>query len=137
MRGQSMPVNEALSRIFIMLHITEHTGRGVPIITGKYGRNAIDIQENSIQVTIPFDRLGKEVYVRDRESNAPVNAPVIAASTTKTDVILAICNTPKSIGEIAEILGYKDKHSVRKLLDPLIEKGRITMTVPESNECEL
>lgn len=41
-----------------MLHITEHTGRGVPRIIRTYGRDTIKIKENTIQVTIPFDRLG-------------------------------------------------------------------------------
>ena len=37
--GESVPVNEALSKIFIQLHITEHTGRGIPQITSVYGRD--------------------------------------------------------------------------------------------------
>ena len=59
--GESVPVNEALSRIFIILHITEHTGRGIPRITGIYGRDAITFKENSITATIPYDRLGKGI----------------------------------------------------------------------------
>lgn len=63
--GESVPVNQALSRIFIQLHITEHTGRGVPKITEVYGRENIRFNENSIVVTIPYDRLGEEIYVSD------------------------------------------------------------------------
>ena len=48
--------------MFIKLHITEHTGRGVPRITEAYGKDAIRFNENSIVVTIPFERLGAEVY---------------------------------------------------------------------------
>lgn len=60
--GESIPVNQALSDVFIKLHITEHTGRGVPRITEAYGKDAIRFNENSIVVTISFERLGAEVY---------------------------------------------------------------------------
>ena len=44
-----------LSEIFLQLHISEKTGRGVPIVTQRYGRNAYEFRENSIVVTIPFN----------------------------------------------------------------------------------
>ena len=55
-------MNQALSNVLIKLHITEHTGRGVPRITEAYGKDIIRFNENSIVVTIPFERLGQEVY---------------------------------------------------------------------------
>ena len=60
--GESVPVNQVLSNVFIKLHITEHTGRGVPRITEAYGKDIIRFNENSVVVTIPFERLGQEVY---------------------------------------------------------------------------
>ena len=53
--GESIPVNKKLSEIFLQLHISEKTGRGVPIVTQRYGRNAYEFRENSIAVTIPFN----------------------------------------------------------------------------------
>lgn len=53
--GESIPVNKKLSEIFLQLHISEKTGRGVPIITSKYGRKAFEFRENSIVVKIPFN----------------------------------------------------------------------------------
>lgn len=44
------------------LHITEHTGRGVPRITEAYGKERVCFNENSIVVTVPFESLGAEVY---------------------------------------------------------------------------
>ena len=155
--GESVPVNEALSRIFIMLHITEHTGRGIPRITGIYGRDSITFKENSITVTIPYDRLGNEVYAQDTATIPPVDiygAPVnvqdkienvqvigldaqdnvqdnMQETLSNPDKILILCETPKSIIELANLLGYKDRRSVRKLLNPLLEIGRIAMTIPD------
>ncbi len=53
--GESIPVNKKLSEIFLQLHISEKTGRGVPIVTQHYGRNAYEFRENSIAATISFN----------------------------------------------------------------------------------
>lgn len=59
--GESVPVNEKLSEIFLQLHISEKSGRGVPKITEVYGKDAFTFRENSIVVTIPF------TCIRDQE----------------------------------------------------------------------
>lgn len=148
--GESVPVNEALSKIFIQLHITEHTGRGIPQITSVYGRDNIRIKENNIVVTIPFDRLEDETYasswvvnapdegknvpdvnknVPDEGKNAPDNVPDLDVPIEEK--VLLFCREAKSILEICDYLGYKDKRSVRKILNPLLEIGRIAMTLPD------
>ena len=57
--GESIPVNEKLSEIFLQLHISEKSGRGVPKIIETYGKEAFTFRENSIVVTIPFTRISK------------------------------------------------------------------------------
>ncbi len=57
--GESIPVNEELSEIFLQLHISEKSGRGVPKIVDTYGKDAITFRENSIVVTIPFNRINR------------------------------------------------------------------------------
>lgn len=53
--GESVPVNKKLSEILLQLHFSEKTGRGVPKITQRYGKEAYKFRENSIVVTIPFN----------------------------------------------------------------------------------
>ena len=60
--GESIPVNEKLSEIFLQLHISEKSGRGVPKIIETYGKDAFAFRENSIVVTIPFERLHKPQF---------------------------------------------------------------------------
>ena len=55
--GESVPVNEKLSEIFLQLHISEKSGRGVPKIIEVYGKEAFTFREKSIVVTIPFQRI--------------------------------------------------------------------------------
>ena len=73
--GESIPVNKKLSEIFLQLHISEKTGRGVPKITEKYGKGAFEFRENSIVVKIPFnwinvmgDKVGKKMSNNERKA---------------------------------------------------------------------
>lgn len=59
--GESVPVNRCLSDIFLQLHISERSGRGVPIITQVYGKDAFEFRENAIVVTIPFEKISLDV----------------------------------------------------------------------------
>ena len=52
--GINWPVNESLFRISVMLGFTEHSGRGVPTIVERYGRDSISVEDQSVTVTIPF-----------------------------------------------------------------------------------
>ena len=61
-KGTSEPVNRKLSDIFLQLHISEKTGRGVPTIVARYGEEAFEFEENWITVTIPFSRLNAVDY---------------------------------------------------------------------------
>lgn len=53
-KGISRPVNIGLLKIMGQLNLVEQTGHGNLIIIGKYGREAFDIENNYILVTIPF-----------------------------------------------------------------------------------
>ena len=141
--------------MFIKLHITEHTGRGIPRITEVYGKECIRFNENSIVVTVPFERLGAEVYGITGsiippvgEEIPPVIPPVNAgfppvteeaslASESVEERILAFCMSARNILEIADYLGYKDKKTVRRYLNPLINAGRIARTIPDKPNSRL
>ena len=142
--GESIPVNEKLSIIFLQLHICEQTGRGVPAIVAAYGKECIRFAENNIRITIPLARIDSSADVPVKTQNAPVNAPVNttdaplhAPDTTEEERILTFCVTPRGILEIGGMLGYKDKRSIRKRLNPLLEQGRIAMTIPEKPNSRL
>lgn len=76
LRGESVPVNEKLSEIFLQLHISEKSGRGVPKIVETYGKDAITFNENSIVVTIPFNWInvvGNKVGIKVGNKNLSSN----------------------------------------------------------------
>ena len=147
--GESVPVNEKLAKIILQLHISEQTGRGVPSILNAYGKKAFRFSKNNIKVTIPFDRLAEENNAPVKGENVPVDVPVnapverenvpVKAIDTISDEekILMFCEKPRGILEICAHLKYKDKRSVRKRLQPLLEQGRIAMTIPDKPNSRL
>ena len=54
-----------------------------------------------------------------------------AASLIRERILLFCRDEPKSILQIAEMLGYKDKKTVRKYLNPLLAEGYLARTVPD------
>lgn len=54
-QGKSKPVNLELQKIMGQLNYIEQTGHGVPLIVSKYGKEAFDITDNFITVTLPFN----------------------------------------------------------------------------------
>ena len=66
------------------------------------------------------------------------NPPDIPPVTTSCvpgflqNMILAFCmDEPRSILEIGEMLGYRDKKTIRKYLNPLPDRGCLARTVPD------
>lgn len=124
--GESVPVNQKLSDMLLQLHISERTGRGVPKITDVYGKGTYEFRENSIVVSIPFTKVN---VTDDEVENTPDEC--MARRRNSAEYILDFCITPRSILEISEFLGYKEKKSVRKHIKPLLEQGRLAMTLPD------
>ena len=128
--GESVPVNQKLSDIFLQLHISERSGRGVPKKTELYGEDCIELRENSIVVTIPFERLETKVDVSVGNGNVPDRTEIPSVGTeiplVETIIppdrsenpllkelgieerILRFCAEAKNIQEIMEYLGYRD-----------------------------
>ena len=155
--GISIPVNDKLTEIFVQLHLSEKSGRGVPRIVGAYGEQAFDFSDNSITVKIPFNRLNMGDDTTQDNENIPQdegftpqdnsftpqdgeNTPQDAGNTQQnradvlrktTEKILEYCESPKSRQDIQEYLGFKDRKSLMVHLNRLISEGRIAMTVPE------
>ncbi|HCE78963.1 MAG TPA: transcriptional regulator [Lachnospiraceae bacterium] len=106
--GESVPVNEKLSEIFLQLHISEKSGRGVPKITEVYGKDAFTFRENSIVVTIPFTRISEQ-QVGNKVGNEvgnkkPLNSrrkKIIAEMRDNPNVTTAELHTMLGISETA------------------------------------
>jgi len=119
------------------------------VLEDLISRNYIPESYANAPVDVPVNGANAPVDVPVSVANAPVNAPVdaLVGNAKKTDKeknpltieeqIMVFCSHPKSILEIAKHLGYKDKRSIRKHLHPLLEQGRVAMTLPEKPNSRL
>lgn len=98
--GESVPVNQKLSDIFLQLHISERTGRGVSKITEICGKGTYIFREISIVVVIPFNKLATDT---DAPVNALDNVLVDVPDETIESKIIAFCKEPKSFLEILKM----------------------------------
>ena len=121
-RGESIPVNRKLSEIFLQLHISEKTGRGVPKIISIYGKDVYEFHENSILVKIPFNLINDMGdKVGDKLNN------------TQLKVLSEIRNNPSvTKPELEKIVGV-GKTSIDNAISALKKKGMITRTGSNKN----
>ena len=105
-KGHSVPVNEKLFEIFLQLHISEKSGRGVPVITGAYGRGAVEFREKSIAVTIPFNRINRSVGTHVTQKREEADSRFDALNPRRQAIIREMKQNPTvTKPRLAEILG--------------------------------
>ncbi|HAS55875.1 MAG TPA: transcriptional regulator [Firmicutes bacterium] len=120
--GESVPVNEKLSEIFLQLHISEKSGRGVPKIVETYGQQAISFNENSIVVTIPFNWIN---VVGNKVGDKVGNKTDVKLTPNRTRMISEIRNNPNiTSSQLASILGISTT-AVEKNIRYLKDNGCI------------
>lgn len=104
LEGESVPVNQRLADIFLQLHISEQSGRGVPKIISKYGEKAFEFNENSIKVTIPFRWLKSNNHMEDKVGDIRINktqAKILAIMRDDPNVTLQKLQGQLSLGRTA------------------------------------
>lgn len=109
--GISMPVNESLMRIFIMVGLCEHTGHGIPVITERYGREAFRITNRAV-VTIPFER--PRSTEKETKSDLSVNERLILS--------LLASSPEMTLDKVAEVTSL-GQSNVRAIVSRLKAKG--------------
>lgn len=122
-RGHSVPVNEKLSEIFLQLHISEKTGRGIPVISSEYGEGAFDFSDNDITVTIPFnfinevgDKVGDKVGNKTEEHGL---------NDSQTRVLAEIRNNPNITKKELAVVCHLGRTSIDNTVAVLRKRGFI------------
>ncbi len=126
--GVSRPRNAVLMRVFLNLGIVEHTGHGIPMIVEKYGREAFDIHQNYINVTLPFNQavlasvpqIGTDHGTDDK--GIRLNEDL---SDTEKKLILELIKNPKyTYNQLASEIGIS-RRTVSRTVASLVEKKYI------------
>lgn len=124
-RGESVPVNLDLQRIMLQLGFVEQTGHGVPLIVSRYGREAFDISDDFITVTIPF-------YKQEHNS---VNRPLsykVGPDTTEQILQIMRDDSTVTVSKLGEMLGIGTT-SVTNCIRKLKQDGILSRSGAKKN----
>lgn len=112
--GISHPINISLQKIMGQLGMVEQTGHGVPKIISVYGREAFEISDNHITVTIPF-AFEPGMNQKSFSDLQPGHA----------DILKIISNNPTfTMAQISESAGL-GKTRVSQIISDLKDYGRL------------
>ncbi|MBQ9900368.1 MAG: putative DNA binding domain-containing protein [Acholeplasmatales bacterium] len=112
--GISNPINKQLQKIMGQLGLVEQTGHGVPEIIKHYGKEAFNVSNNHIIVTLKFPfniRIGENDYS--------------SLNSSQIKVLNAIKNNPSiTTKELVKVVGLQTSR-IATLLKELKELGKI------------
>ena len=115
-KGISTPRNKALMRILGDLDYSEQTGHGIPDVIDVYGKEVFDINENYINVVLPFN----EEVMKSEKEHSNVNVGV-KLNKTQYSVYTLIKNNPNiTYIELAKKIKKSDE-TVRRNIKSLVE----------------
>ncbi|MFH1769428.1 MAG: Fic family protein, partial [Parcubacteria group bacterium] len=111
------PKNPTIARIFKEVGLADELGSGTRNLVkfGKlYSDTPVELVENDIFKTT--------IYISEQAT----------PQAEQVEKVLEFCKTPKSRKEIQEHIGLEDREHFRKeILNPLIEEGKLKLTIPE------
>ena len=121
-RGISRPRNDMLMRIFMNMNLTEHTGHGIPTILARYGKDAFEIEDSYILITIPYDSAVLEELSGKHDVGLNVGTNVGLNATEKKILGILLSNPDEIAENIATSIGVT-KRTIERNLKKLQEKG--------------
>lgn len=107
--------NAALANMLELLNITENRYSGIPTMRREFLKAGLPTPVFSVNHG-EFKVIMKNGYMSDSDS--------------VVDSILEFCATPRSRTELVDFVG-KSRNYVVKLLAPLIENGKLKLTIPD------
>ena len=144
--GKSRCRNEAIAEAFHYMHIIESWGTGIPRLYNRcaeYGLPEPLFEEfgDGIKVTM-FRKVHngvKQADIDEGQGNKETENEEIKHSFVSIGLdvkayvqLMEFLTVPRTRKEIQEFCGYKSRDYFRKnILSPLIESGKIDMTIPE------
>lgn len=123
------PKNPKIAKVFKEIGLADELGSGFRNMvkyTQIYSGGVPELKEDDIfKSIIPLNsQLNNQVATKLNDQ--------VATKLSDQERILVFCKEPKKFAEIMEMMGYKHKNSFRvKYILPLIENGKLEMTIPE------
>lgn len=108
--------NAVLANILELLKITENRYSGIPTMRSEFLNAGLptpifSVQHGEFKVTMKNDYYAEENSVQDG--------------------ILEFCSVPRSRTELIEFIGKSRSYAMGKIIQPLIDSGKLKLTMPE------
>lgn len=132
LEGVTAPRNKELIRVFKDVDLIENIGSGVLRILDAYDKSCFKFMEHFLRVSFKYR---ENPFKYDTEQDKPNKITEQDKPNKKEDkinLILEFCNEPKSVKEIMEYIGLRHRPTfMYDYLNPLLEKGKLQMTIPD------
>jgi predicted HTH transcriptional regulator len=152
--GVSDPRNANIFKMFSLVGIGERAGSGLYSIHSVWHENGLDaptlVEQFNPDRTILKLRIELEIKSKnnldtttddgltttdtttDDGLTTTDDSDVLSDAADKYDSVMNFCSVPRSRAEIQEFLQLKNKnYFIKAYLNPLLESGKITMTIPD------
>ncbi len=113
--------NAVLANILELLSITENRYSGIPTILTEFKNAGLPEPEFSV-----YHGEFKVIF-----KNCANLEKAKAAKAITPEAILDFCSTPKTRAELIEYTGMSRYYTMSALVQPLIEAGKLEMTMPD------
>ena len=132
LEGVTAPRNKELIRVFKDVDLIENIGSGVLRILDAYNKSCFKFMEHFLRVSFKYR---ENPFKYDTEQDKPNKITEQDKPNKKEDKInsiLEFCKEPKSVKEIMEYIGLRHRPTfMYDYLNPLLEKGKLQMTIPD------
>ena len=140
--------NTALANILELLHITENRYSGIPTIyyeltKAKMAPPQFAVRRGEFVVTFTSKIAvayelpqAKQLQVSEAINTYGAQPdrkepPSVRAEDEKELQVLAFCRIPRSRQEIIDFLGFSRYYTMCKIVQPLLDSGKLALTLPE------
>lgn len=131
--------NSALANILELLHVTKTvTAAGIPTIYHELEKAKLPPPVFAVrhgEFVVTFKSKIAQVYDMPASGVGAVHEEQVQYSSNQADSVeerlLAFCAVPRSRQEIIAFLGFSRYYSMSKIVQPLIDDGKIALTLPD------